>query len=36
MAGYGWLPYEYVMKGLAADWWSLMKQEWVDTGVFGI
>lgn len=36
MAGYGWLPYEYVNKGLAADWWSLMKQEWVDTGVFGI
>lgn len=36
MAGYGWLPYEFVMKGLAADWWSLMKQEWVDTGVFGL
>jgi len=36
MAGYGWLPYEYVLKGLAADWWSLLKQEWVDTGVFGL
>lgn len=33
--GYGWLPYVYVMKGLAVDWWSLLKNEWVDTGVFG-
>lgn len=32
--GYGWLPYEYVMKGLAEDWWSLIKGEWVDTGTF--
>ncbi len=32
--GYGWLPYEYVLKGLAIDWWSLMKSEWVDTGNF--
>jgi len=36
MAGYGWLPYEYVLKGLATDWWSLIKNEWVDTGVFGL
>lgn len=34
-AGYGWLPYEYVLKGLAIDWWALIKQEWVDTGNFG-
>ncbi len=33
--GYGWLPYEYVLKGLAQDWWSLVKNEWVDTGEFG-
>jgi C1A family cysteine protease len=33
-AGYGWLPYEYVLKGLATDWWSLIKSEWVDTGAF--
>jgi C1A family cysteine protease len=32
--GYGWLPYEYVMKGLAIDWWSLIKNEWIDTGMF--
>jgi C1A family cysteine protease len=33
-AGYGWLPYEYVLKGLAVDWWSLLKNEWIDTGQF--
>jgi C1A family cysteine protease len=32
--GYGWLPYEYVLQGLADDWWSLLKNEWVDTGNF--
>jgi C1A family cysteine protease len=32
--GYGWLPYDYVMRGLAVDWWSLLKHEWVDTGEF--
>lgn len=32
--GYGWLPYDYVLKGLALDWWSVLKQEWVDTGLF--
>lgn len=34
--GYGWLPYEYVLKGLAVDWWSMIKGEWVDTGMFKI
>jgi C1A family cysteine protease len=33
-AGYGWLPYEYVLQSLADDWWVLQKQEWVDTGQF--
>jgi C1A family cysteine protease len=34
--GYGWLPYEYVLKGLATDWWTLIKAEYVDTGIFGL
>ncbi len=34
--GYGWLPYDYVLNGLASDWWSLLKAEWVDSGMFGI
>jgi C1A family cysteine protease len=32
--GYGWLPYEYVLKGLAEDFWSILKKEWIDTGLF--
>ncbi len=32
--GYGWLPYQYVLQALAEDWWSLLKNEWVDTGAF--
>jgi C1A family cysteine protease len=33
-SGYGWLPYDYVLNGLASDWWSLLKAEWVKTGAF--
>lgn len=32
--GYGWIPYEYVLKGVALDFWSLLKAEWVDTDQF--
>lgn len=35
-SGYGWLPYEYVRQGLAEDFWSVLKKEWVDTGQFQI
>ncbi len=35
-SGYGWLPYDYILKGLAVDWWSLLKNEWIDTGAFGL
>jgi C1A family cysteine protease len=35
-AGYGWLPYEYVMRSLAVDWWSMLKGEWIDTKAFGL
>ncbi|MCB9006761.1 MAG: cysteine protease [Ardenticatenaceae bacterium] len=34
--GYGWLPYDYVLSGLAVDWWSLLKNQWIDTGAFGL
>jgi len=34
--GYGWLPYEYVLRGLAVDWWSLLAAEWVNPKVFGL
>jgi len=32
--GYGWLPYAYVEQGLAVDFWSLVKAEFVDTDLF--
>ncbi|MFN9628874.1 MAG: C1 family peptidase [Cyanobacteriota bacterium] len=32
--GYGWLPYDYVLKGLAVDWWSLISQSVVDIDIF--
>lgn len=34
--GYGWLPYEYLLHGLATDWWSLLKNEWNDESKFGL
>ncbi|MGE5529013.1 MAG: cysteine protease, partial [Patescibacteria group bacterium] len=34
--GYGWLPYAYVKRGLAVDWWTLLRNEWLDTGEFGL
>ncbi|MDD2834893.1 MAG: C1 family peptidase [Methanothrix sp.] len=32
--GYGWMPYEWILRGLAVDWWTLLKSEWVDTDQF--
>ena len=34
--GYGWLPYEYVLRGIATDWWVMTKAEYVNTGQFGL
>jgi len=34
LAGYAWLSYRYVTEGLAVDWWSIIKDEWVNTGNF--
>ena len=34
--GYGWLPYDYLRRGLAEDFWSVLKKEWVDTGEFTV
>ncbi|MGZ5488748.1 MAG: C1 family peptidase [Candidatus Aminicenantales bacterium] len=34
--GYGWLPYAYVQRSLAEDFWSVLKKEWIDTGEFKI
>ena len=34
--GYGWIPYDYVRYGLASDFWSMLSQDWVETGNFGL
>lgn len=34
--GYGWLPYEYVLKEAAVDFWSILQQNWIDTGLFKV
>ncbi len=34
--GYGWLPYKYVLKELAIDFWVLLKMEYLDTDQFGL
>ncbi|MFC4804434.1 C1 family peptidase [Filifactor villosus] len=34
--GYGWIPYDYVLDGLAEDFWSILSMEWVDTEQFGL
>lgn len=32
--GYGWLPYSYLESGLADDFWTMVKAEYVDTDLF--
>jgi C1A family cysteine protease len=32
--GYGWLPYAYILNGLAVDFWSLIEAGFVDTDLF--
>ena len=32
--GYGWLPFAYVESGLADDFWSMVKGEYVETDLF--
>jgi C1A family cysteine protease len=32
--GYGWLPYAFVFRHLAVDWWSLIQSSWVDSDRF--
>jgi len=34
--GYGWLPYQYVLIGLAQDFWTILKNEWVETKNFRV
>ncbi len=33
-SGYGWMPYDYVLKNIALDFWSMLMMKWVDTDQF--
>jgi C1A family cysteine protease len=33
-AGYGWLPYDYVLSGLASDFWTCFQLAWIESGQF--
>ena len=35
-AGYGWLPYDYIIGGLADDFWSVVSAQWIDSQQFGL
>ena len=35
-AGYGWIPYDYLLKRKSIDWWTITKQEWLDMDQFGL
>lgn len=32
--GYGYLPYDYILNGLAKDCWSIINMEWIKAGNF--
>lgn len=32
--GYGWLPYAYVREELAADFWTVLEPQWLESGEF--
>jgi C1A family cysteine protease len=32
--GYGWLPYAYIKQGMARDFWTVVRDEWIDAGNF--
>ncbi len=34
--GYGWLPYEYVLQGIAEDFWSLLEAEFQNVDLFTV
>ncbi len=34
--GYGWLPYAFVENQFAVDFWTLLKDDWLDAGEFSL
>jgi C1A family cysteine protease len=36
MGGYLWMPYEYITRGIATDFWTLISANYINTGMFNI
>jgi C1A family cysteine protease len=36
MGGYLWMPYDFIIKGLADDFWTLISSSYVNSGMFNI
>lgn len=36
MGGYLWMPYDYILKGLANDFWTLFSADYLQTGNFNL
>jgi C1A family cysteine protease len=34
--GFGWVPYEFILRDRARDFWTLTRAEWTDTRVFEV
>lgn len=32
--GYGWIPYKYVIDQFAVDFWTAIRPDWMDDGIF--
>lgn len=32
--GFGWISYDYIVKGMTNDWWVLIKNDWLDMSQF--
>ena len=36
MGGYLWMPYDYITKGVAKDFWTLISANYINTGMFNV
>ena len=36
MGGYLWMPYDFVLKGIANDFWTLISANYINTGMFNV
>ncbi len=36
MGGYLWMPYDFILKGVAKDFWTLISANYINTGMFNV